>query len=242
MLLGLLHDLQKKYDFRTQVKELLYDLRITMYGKRAIYEMSMPEMSPSDRLRDWLVAGLEKPGKTNTGLAKRLGIPQPRVAEMKVGKRLIKTTEIAIISDYIGEPVPVEILPQENQQLVPVVGYVGAGYEIFSIDDFEKGGGIDFVEAPPGGVSKSTVALLVRGDSMAPMYKSDDTIFYDNIANGDLTHLIGRDCVVRLKDGRTFVKTLQRSGGQYWLQSHNADPIVGVEIEWAAKVLWVKKA
>lgn len=203
----------------------------------------MSSETPSDRLRHWLSKGLEKTGKTNTELARRLGIPQPRVAEMKSGKRLIKTTEVAIISDYIGEPVPVEIMPPEiNKQLVPVVGYVGAGYEIFSIDDHEKGAGIDFVEAPPGGASKSTVALVVRGDSMTPVFEDGDTIFYDALSEGDFTHLIGKNCVVRLRDGRTFVKRLQHSNGQYWLHSHNSEPIVSPDIEWVAKVLWVKKA
>lgn len=203
----------------------------------------MSSDTPSDRLRHWLALGLSKPGKSNTELARRLGIPQPRVAEMKTGKRLIKTTEVAIISDYIEEPVPVEIMPTDtNKQLVPVVGVVGAGYEIFSIDDHEKGGGIDFVEAPPGGVSKSTVALIVRGDSMVPVFEDGDTIFYDTLSEGDFTHLIGKNCIVRLRDGRTFVKRLQRSNGQYWLHSHNSEPIVSPDIEWAAKVLWVKKA
>jgi len=201
----------------------------------------MSKDAPSESLRLWLVEGLSKPGKTNTELARLLGIPQPRVAEMKKGTRAMKTTELAIISDYIGEPVPMDILPTATEQLVPVVGYVSAGAEIFSVDDHIKGAGIDYVPAPPGGLSKSAVAVIVRGDSMIPVFEDGDTIFYDSLCEGDFTHLIGKSCVVRLKDGRTFVKKLQHSGGQYWLYSHNAEPIVAPEIEWVAKVLWVKK-
>lgn len=202
----------------------------------------MPTDTPSERLKHWLITGLEKPGKTNTELARLLGIPQPRVAEMKAGKRAIKSSELGVIAQYIGEPVPVEVTNAENRELVPVVGIVGAGYQIFSIDDFEKGGGFDFVNAPPGGISKSTVALLVRGDSMSPMFRNGDTVFYDTLFHGDFAHLIGKDCVVRLKDGRTYVKTLQNTAGQYWLASHNDDPIIAPEIEWVAKVLWIQKA
>lgn len=201
----------------------------------------MADEIPEERLQEWLTLGLKKPGKSNTELARRLGIPQPRVAEMKSGKRSIKTTEISIIADYIGEPIPVEIIPQDNKQLVSVVGYVGAGSEIFTIDDHEKGAGLDFIEAPPGGVTRSTVAVVVRGDSMLPVFENGDVIFYDSICKGDFTHLIGKNCVVRLRDGRTFVKKLQFSGGQYWLHSHNAEPILSPDIEWAARVLWVKK-
>lgn len=201
----------------------------------------MSEESPNELLKAWLLRGLEKKGKTNTELARLLNLPQSRVAEMKTGKRLIKTTEVGIISDYIGEPVPIEILPPQSEQQVPVVGYVGAGAEIFSIDDHEKGAGMDYVDAPPGGISKSAVALVVKGDSMLPVFEAGDIIYYDRQDNGDLSHLIGKNCVVRLRDGRTFVKKLQHSNGAYWLHSHNADPIIDAQIEWAARVLWVKK-
>jgi phage repressor protein C with HTH and peptisase S24 domain len=232
----------KEYDFRTLVKEQKYDERIMMSWDGVVYGMRMSSDTLNDKLTAWLVRGLMKPGKKNTELARLLGIPQPRVAEMKAGKRLIKTTEVAIIADYIGEPVPIEVLPQQPLQQVPVVGYVGAGAEIFSVDDHAKGGGIDYVDAPPGGISKSAVALVVRGDSMLPVFEAGDIIYYDRQDNGDLSHLIGKNCVVRLADGRTFVKKLQFSNGAYWLHSHNADPIVDAQIEWAARVLWVKKA
>lgn len=40
-----------------------------------------------------------------------------------------------------------------------------------------------------------------------------------------------------LTDGRMFVKELRRtSDGQWYLFSHNMDPIFGMDIEWAAKV------
>lgn len=196
----------------------------------------------NDRLRSWLVAGLTKPGKTNTALAAKLGIPQSRVSEMRKGTRSIKTTEIAIIAEYIDEPIPSELISTQISTKVPVVGYVGAGSEIYSIDDHEKGGGLDYVDAPPGGISKSSVALIVRGDSMLPVLEDGDIIYYDRQDNGEFTHLIGKNCVVRLQDGRTFVKKLQFSNGSYWLHSHNADPIIDPKIEWAARVLWVKKA
>lgn len=213
-----------------------------LIGTGVVYGKRMSHDTPNEKLTAWLVKGLKKPGKTNTELARRLGIPQPRVAEMKRGNRAIKTTEVAIISDYIGEPVPIEILPQPAAQQVPVVGYVGAGAEIFSVDDHAKGAGMDYVDAPPGEISKSAVALVVRGDSMIPVFEAGDIIYYDRQDNGDLSHLIGKNCVVRLKDGRTFVKKLQHSNGSYWLHSHNADPIIAPEIEWAGRVLWVKKA
>lgn len=130
----------------------------------------------------------------------------------------------------------------EPKRMIPVVGYVGAGAEIFGVDDHAKGAGLDEVELPIDGMSRSTVAVRVRGDSMLPVYRPGDLIFYDRNDNGDLLHLIGKDCVVRLTDGRTFLKELNHSNGKFWLHSYNSTPMINVDIEWAAKVAVIKRA
>lgn len=132
--------------------------------------------------------------------------------------------------------------PRSVPHMVPVVGYVGAGAEVFAVDDHAKGAGFDEVEIPIDGMSRSTVAVQVRGDSMLPVYRPGDLIFYDRNDNGDLLHLIGKDCVVRLTDGRTFVKELHHSNGEFWLHSYNSTPMINVDIEWAAKVAVIKRA
>jgi phage repressor protein C with HTH and peptisase S24 domain len=125
---------------------------------------------------------------------------------------------------------------------VPVVGYVGAGAEIYSMDDHHKGGGLDEVPAPPGS-SGNEVALVVRGDSMYPAYHDGDTIYYNEHADTE-DKLLGRECVVRMVDGRTMIKTVTRGSriGSYTLLSHNAQPITDVALEWAARVQWVRKS
>lgn len=122
------------------------------------------------------------------------------------------------------------------------MGVVGAGYQIFNIDDHAKGCGLDEVDPPANGATPSMVALVVRGDSMEPAFSDGDTIFYDQIFEGDFTHLIGKHCVVRLGDGRTFVKRLYKTDGTYMLHSHNAEPIITHDIAWVAKVKSVNKA
>lgn len=119
---------------------------------------------------------------------------------------------------------------------------VGAGAEIFTIDDHAKGAGLDEVEPPVGGGTSSMVALIVRGNSMEPAFSDGDTIFYDQIFESDFSHLVGKHCVIRLADGRTFLKRLYKSNGSYLMHSHNAEPMVTQEIAWVAKVKSVNKA
>lgn len=177
-------------------------------------------------------------------LAKKAGVSQQAIGEIERGAVLSSRSihkiaaALNISANLLDPEVPAS---QTGSLLVPVVGYVGAGSEIFTIDDHEKGAGLEEVEAPPG-ASASIVALRVRGTSMAPVYKDGDLIFYDRREAGDLAHLAGKDCVIHLADGRTFLKELRRSNGDFWLHSHNADPILHPQIAWAAKVRWVEKA
>jgi phage repressor protein C with HTH and peptisase S24 domain len=132
---------------------------------------------------------------------------------------------------------------QDSQAKIPVVGLVGAGYEIFPIDDHQKGGGLEEVDMPLPNMSPSTVAVRVRGTSMEPAYYDGDLIFYDRKDGGDLIHLLGRECVVALADGRIFIKILKRrSNGDWFLHSNNAEPILDIQIDWAAKVKVIQRS
>lgn len=125
---------------------------------------------------------------------------------------------------------------------VPVVGYVGAGAEITPYDDHAQGASLEEVEAPPG-ASESVVAVIIRGDSMYPAYRDRDEIYYERY-EGPPLDLVGRECVIKLADGRMYVKTLAAGSepGLGTLLSFNFPPIMDVPIEWAAPVKWVRKA
>jgi SOS-response transcriptional repressor LexA len=194
-------------------------------------------------LVEWLNAGLRKEGKTNTALASALGIPQPRIAEMKAGKRRIKASEIGRIADYLGEPIPPELSGPDLVTAVPIVGFVGAGAAIYPIDAYAKGDGVQHVPLETAHIQPGMVGVVVRGDSMSPALEDGDCLFYSRQLSGaDLIDLLGRLCVVCLDDGRMYVKKLQRSSGTFWLHSFNGEPILAPDIVWAAKVEVVKKA
>lgn len=126
----------------------------------------------------------------------------------------------------------------EAPRMIPIVGYVGAGAEVIPLDS----GAIDEIECPWADLAPSAVAVRVRGDSMAPAYYDRDLIYFES-QDTDLRHLLGKECVIALEDGRRFVKQLRRTAsGDWYLHSHNAEPILGIKIEWAAKVRLIQRA
>lgn len=133
--------------------------------------------------------------------------------------------------------------PRNEKRTVPVVGLVGAKAEIYSIDDHEKGAGLEVVDAPPG-VAEGTVCVVVRGESMVPQYRDGTRIFYSQ-------HLPPEEClydqngaVVRLADGRMMLKRILPGTrpGLFTLASVNADDLIDQELEWAAPIDWIKPA
>lgn len=141
--------------------------------------------------------------------------------------------------------VPASVLRGESPlvRTIPIVGRVGAGAEIFPIDDHEKGGGEDEIEQPPGFNGRPAVAVRVEGDSMFPAYKEGDMLVYQREGLDDWRRYIGQDVVVKLTDGRTFVKVLKRATKTTaTLGSHNAPDIENARVEWAAPVLWVRRS
>lgn len=174
-------------------------------------------------------------------VAEKTGLSTSYVSRLERGERNLSVKTMAAFAQALGVT-PAELLAAAPARTIPIVGYVGAGQEVYAIDDHAKGDGIEEVECPWDDLAPSTVAVRVRGDSMVPAYFNGDLIFYER-QDTDFTHLLGKECVVALADGRKFIKQLRRTQtGQWYLHSHNAEPILGVEIEWAARVRLIARA
>lgn len=169
-------------------------------------------------------------------LAEMLGKSNATVTSILNRTRALKVDELPIVHSFLGY--------DPSKRLIPVVGYVGGGYEVFAFDDHSMGAGLDEVEAPPD-ASPDAVAVVVRGDSMQPAYYDGDHLIYNDRRSGeDIAELAGDECVVCLHDGRMFVKVLVPGTeiGGWTLYSYNAPPLVNEDVEWAARVGWVKRA
>ncbi|HLO78168.1 MAG TPA: S24 family peptidase [Magnetospirillum sp.] len=122
---------------------------------------------------------------------------------------------------------------------VPLVGYVNAGA---TVSMFAVGQGpFEEVEAPPGG-TEHTVAVEVRGDSMAGMAEDRWIIYYNDRQEAPHEELYGKLCVIGLTDDRVLVKKLHpgRKPGRFDLYSTNGTPLLDQHVSWAAKVEWIK--
>jgi hypothetical protein len=140
---------------------------------------------------------------------------------------VLKTTA-AWLLEGVGEATP--------GNRIRVIGRIGAGAEI--LPEFEQipADGLYEIEVPFP-IASDAIAFQVEGDSMWPRYDPGDVIIcWREGANAD--EVVGWEAAVRTADGKRYLKRIQRGSlaGTFDLESHNAAPIRGVKIEWAAQI------
>jgi transcriptional regulator with XRE-family HTH domain len=178
----------------------------------------------------------EQVGISQAELAELMGTTRSQIAKLERGERRLTEKWIDRAATALGVP-PGRIIEIVT---VPLVGFVGAGAALFPFNH-EAGDHIGDVEAPPG-ASNNVVAVQVKGDSMRGIADEGWLLYYDSRQEPVTDELLGHLCVVGLSDGRVLVKKLQRGHvpGHFHLYSSNSDPIFDQEIDWAAKVTWIK--
>jgi phage repressor protein C with HTH and peptisase S24 domain len=198
--------------------------------------------------KKWFQDRLRHLGKTQRGLARHMGLDPSRVTEIFNQSRGIKIEEAVEMSDYLETSLE-DLVARLGASVTPghkasslVVGYVGAGETVLSIDDHAKGSGLYKIDAPQG--EGGGVCVVVRGNSMAPRFRDGEHLGYSRDEGLDLAKCFGRECVVQTRDGRQLVKIVEpgNAPGQVTLVSVNAaTPIEqNVAVEWVAPVTWVK--
>ena len=168
---------------------------------------------------------LERTGKSKGGLADAMGVRAGAVSEILSGIRLIKASEIAPITEYLG------------LNSVPIMGRVGAGATIEPEHEQVPPEGLGEVELPFP-MAEETIAFEVAGDSMLPKYENGDVIVVFRDQRHPVSSFYGEEAVVRLKTGERYLKTIERgkSSPLVNLKSFNAKPINGVKLEWIGEI------
>ena len=169
-------------------------------------------------------------------LAARLGTSAGHLHKWETGKVSVNLKRLGEIADILG--VTVIDLVQE-QSRIPVVGQVGVGATVESIDDFPRGHARKYAPCPLGLDASYTVAVEVIGDSMLPIDEGW-LLFYTRNYDGVPSECMGRLCIVQLlENGQRYVKRLKTGTkhGLFNLYSTNAREIEDVELAWAAPIL-----
>lgn len=187
------------------------------------------------RLREVRVAaGFDSARKA----ALRFNWPVSTYASHENGQTPVPTEKAKIYAKAFKTS-PAYILTGENTpkgRTTELAGRVGAAQDIHPIPEDPA---IDREIDTPPVVTGEAVAVIVRGNSMWPRYFDGEHIYYSN-EHRPPQELVGRECVVRLADGRMLVKILRAGSrkGRFTLESWNAPPLEDQKVEWAAPVRW----
>ena len=189
-------------------------------------------------MRNRLAERREQLGLTKTETAKRVGTSKQHYGRLESGETSLDPFWLKKLAIAL-KCRPVDLLPElgEGAATASLVGYVGAGEIVFGLDD----GASEQLDAPPG--IGETHVVRVRGDVMWPSYTAGDLLFFSPSDVMDRAKCLYRDCVVQVLDGATYVKRIIPGSepNLFILASSRAPEIMGVQVQWASSVLWVKR-
>ncbi|MGH6857260.1 MAG: S24 family peptidase [Methylocella sp.] len=123
-----------------------------------------------------------------------------------------------------------------SSNLVRVVGRIGAGAEIQPGLEQISSESLYQIEVPHP-VPADAIAFEVEGDGMWPRYDPGDMIICWRLGT-NVEKVIDREAAVATADGKRYLKRIREgaTSGTFDLESHNAAPIRGVRIAWAAEI------
>ena len=125
---------------------------------------------------------------------------------------------------------------------IPVYGYVGARERVDIIPEDDQGA---MDEVQPLRAEDGYRAVIVRGNSMLPVYREGDALFFRE-DHTPIDRLIGRDCIVLTADkGRAYVKRIVKGSQKnlFTLLSYapGIDPLPDVKVERAFPIEWIRR-
>lgn len=199
-------------------------------------------MTPSS-IAERIAAARRLAGWSQQRLAAAVGAAQTTVSSWERGRTEPTRDDVRRIAQALDLPVArleldgVDRAPPNGaswREAAPLVGFVSAGSRAHFFADGQ--GPFDEVPAPEGSTER-TVAVEIRGDSLGSFF-NEWLVYYDDVRAPVTPDLIGRLCVVGVADGRVLIKKIKTSQtpGLYHLLSQTEEPILDVEVLWAARV------
>lgn len=189
--------------------------------------------------RKTLKALIDERGFNMKSLSKAAGRSESFVSDILKKNAVPSVEGMAGLAQVLGVPMAAIMEPWVvSYQVVRVIGAVSAGEAWEPAEDVL--GEIE-LRADDG----EPIALEVRGDSMAPVYRNGEFLIGAKRYSGQMERLAGRDCILMTEDGSRYVKFLMRSSvrGRFDLRSYNPayEDIRNQLIAWAAPIEWVRR-
>lgn len=153
------------------------------------------------------------------------------------GKGGVNVQKLAALADALGMTLG-ELYEGDEAlfQRIPICGYVDAG-EDWKVGD---GGRIE-LRLDPG----EPIAIEVRGNSMAPIYRNGDLLIGVRHIGEQFDNLIGQDCIIVTADGGRYIKFLARGSirGRFNLRSFvpGESDIENAKLSWVAPISWIRR-
>lgn len=182
-------------------------------------------------------------GWTQDQLAEAAGYVKSTISMIENRKRNFTAESLERISAALGIDAQQMMIPPADgawQDLganegIPIVGYVSAGGETYTLWDYEQ----SQLDRLPMMLQGAEMALPVKGESMFPRFKEGEFVVAGAVQS-DIRSLVGRDVVARTEDGRIVLKQLASCPtGRWTLESVNPQyrRIEDVNLEWVRPVL-----
>ncbi|MFK5600219.1 XRE family transcriptional regulator [Methylobacterium sp. HMF5984] len=190
------------------------------------------------RMQNNLSALRKKRGWSQDEMAERMGTTRNQLAKLEGGARRLSDVWISRAAAALGVDAGQLVTTAKDE--VPVVGDVGAGGVVTYSGEGQ--GASEGTDRPPG-APPETVAVRVRGDSMPGVAEDGWLIYYDARVAGIPNEWLGEICVVWLPDDRVYVKRVFRGkdpGTFDLISTGRFEPLRDEEVEWSAKVAWIK--
>ncbi|MCR9236182.1 MAG: helix-turn-helix domain-containing protein [Alphaproteobacteria bacterium] len=179
-------------------------------------------------------------GLTQAAVVEAASISQPYLSQLEnsSGGRAPSMDTLIAIAEVLNVR-PSELF--DDAKPVAIAGKVGAGARVPLVDAYEKGDGLYLVACPselPHDIS--IVGVEVEGDSMTPVYRDGDVLFYSRDVIGVPTEAVGAICVCEDENGNGWVKHVKPGSepGKFHLISLNplVDNMFDITLKWATPV------
>jgi|GEM_PF-973685 len=179
-----------------------------------------------------------------SALERNAGVPKDTLRDFMRGKtQILRADKLQKIIDYLNP-----------DTLIPISGYVGSDAEII----FTPPNAQDRVECPNGFEAGDIKALRIAGNAMEPVFFEGWIIYYTekpmvltpqpgtqvpyNLPdpNNPFAEYLNKPCIIRLKNGKTVLRTLKKGKNHFNLIAYNSEDLLDMEIADVAKIVFIK--